>query len=112
LWKGHCQKFLGRDDFPGGYGAEVGLYNFGELTWLPCLDPIFDIRFRLSFAGLTDQKQYIFIDNQSVKTWWQTEWIEPDSYNQWLEDHGGSSNAPYVMDMRLDYTIDDVQATW
>ena len=27
LWKGWCQKFLGDDDFPGGIGAEVGVYH-------------------------------------------------------------------------------------
>jgi hypothetical protein len=27
LWKGWCQKFFGDDDFPGGIGAEVGIYH-------------------------------------------------------------------------------------
>src|SRR5688500_10439515 len=27
LWKGWCQQFLGRDDFPGGIGGEVGVYE-------------------------------------------------------------------------------------
>lgn len=27
LWKGWCQQFLGREDFPGGIGAEVGIYE-------------------------------------------------------------------------------------
>jgi len=27
LWKGWCQKFFGRSDFPGGIGAEVGIYR-------------------------------------------------------------------------------------
>jgi hypothetical protein len=27
LWKGWCQQFLGRSDFPGGIGAEVGVYR-------------------------------------------------------------------------------------
>src|SRR5438045_145702 len=27
LWKGWCQRFLGRDDFPGGIGGEVGIYE-------------------------------------------------------------------------------------
>jgi hypothetical protein len=25
LWKGHCQRFFGLDNFPGGIGAEVGI---------------------------------------------------------------------------------------
>src|SRR6188508_2673323 len=27
LWKGWCQQFLDREDFPGGIGAEVGIYE-------------------------------------------------------------------------------------
>lgn len=112
LWKGHCQKFLDQNGFPGGYGAEVGLYEFGELYWLPCLDPIFEMSFKLSFTGLEESEPYVFLDNASVKTWWQTEWIEPESYNLWLEKHGGSGNAPYVMNMKMNYTINGHDYVW
>src|SRR5260221_4763443 len=27
LWKGWCQQFLERDDFPGGIGGEVAIYE-------------------------------------------------------------------------------------
>lgn len=34
LWKGHCNKFPLRSDYPGGYGAEVGIYLVRDAAWI------------------------------------------------------------------------------
>ena len=47
LWKGICQKFTGSNNFPGGYGAEVGIYLRRDAKWISdraaktsALDPV------------------------------------------------------------------------
>jgi hypothetical protein len=40
LWKGTCQKFLGPSDFPGGVGAEVGVYHQMPGRARPTLDQL------------------------------------------------------------------------
>lgn len=120
LWKGHCQKFLDNKDFPGGYGAEVGLYDYGVLHWYPSLAPLYEIQFTLSFVGLKDGKTYELINTAtspkseevSNRTWWQTEWMEPDSFTKFVAKSGGSANCPYAYHMRLDYSIDGVRNQW
>lgn len=34
LWKGYCNKFLWNNDFPGGIGAEVGVYLVQPDSWI------------------------------------------------------------------------------
>lgn len=34
LWKGICQKFGNSSDFPGGFGAEVGVYLHRDAGWI------------------------------------------------------------------------------
>jgi len=57
LWKGWCQRFLGRDDFPGGIGAEVCVYRRmagrPAPTELPAFPPRFADVLPEVVAGLT-----------------------------------------------------------
>lgn len=34
LWKGYCNKFASNDDFPGGAGAELGVYRYRTKEWV------------------------------------------------------------------------------
>lgn len=108
LWKGLCQQFLGRTDFPGGIGGEVGIYmrapgralpplDFlplplqgvyriatrlaGENLWWPVpehLQPRITFRFKNPKTG-----QRLFEDPQSEKTYWLTKWMEFDSFRDY-----------------------------
>jgi hypothetical protein len=58
LWKGWCPKFLGLQKFPGGTGAEVGVYRRipGKVrpTSLPFLPPAVATFILNTIAGLSD----------------------------------------------------------
>src|SRR5579871_1191100 len=61
-WKGWCQQFLMREDFPGGVGAEVGIYRRQPERTLPDVLP--DVpatlvaRYAAKAAGLIDADQW------------------------------------------------------
>jgi hypothetical protein len=105
LWKGWCQRFFGRNDFPGGIGAEVCVYrrmpgklvppklphlpgSFGDfllgglarvgadrLLWP---DPSLqpEIEFDMIYPG-TNQ---VFFSADPETTYWRNRWMRPDSY--------------------------------
>ncbi len=105
LWKGWCQRFLGRDDFPGGIGAEVCVYRRMAGRTLPAtlphipgpfgdfllgglsrvgLDRLFwpdpslspEIEFDMIYPG-TNQ---VFFSAETETTYWRNRWMRPDSY--------------------------------
>src|ERR1700686_1042367 len=41
LWKGWCQQFLGLENFPGGIGGEVGIYERVQGRGFPASKPDF-----------------------------------------------------------------------
>lgn len=60
LWKGDCQKFLGLPQFPGGIGAEVGVYRRmpgrGRPTSLPFFPKLFADFILKAIAALSDDQ--------------------------------------------------------
>lgn len=133
VWRGHCQRFLGDSSFPGGYGAEVGVYVPGDageneaawrlraaedptmslillsssITWLPAPQLVDTVAFTMinPITGGT------FISSQPEPTYWNCKWMEPDSYTQYCADQNGmvpSSPDQYV----LEFTVNGQSFIW
>ncbi|GAC1346741.1 MAG: hypothetical protein NVSMB27_10850 [Ktedonobacteraceae bacterium] len=113
LWKGWCPKFLGLQNFPGGIGAEVGVYRRipgkARPTSLPFLPPpvaafILNTIATLSdndlwwpFPELNAQIEYTLINpvnNQTFfsagpeSTYWLAKWMNDASYTKYQSDQG------------------------
>lgn len=138
LWKGWCQKFLSipgmqipflpRSPFPGGIGAEVGIYRRipGKLrpTSLPFLPPplagmilsylgsLADNELWWPFPELGAEIKFTLtnpITNQPFfsagpeTSYWLCKWMDEDSYLQYERDQG-SGNAPTIFSA-VDYRL-------
>jgi hypothetical protein len=129
LWKGTCQKFLGLDNFPGGIGAEVGVYHVvpgravtGSLSFLPAdfveqiLDAIEDLSgkelwwafpelgTRVEFTLTNPVTQQTFFSAGPEVTYWMNKWMFSGSYTQYRNDQGGqvpASPTDYVLNYRI-----------
>jgi hypothetical protein len=116
LWKGWCPKFLGLQSFPGGVGAEVGVYrripgrarpNLGSLPPglpLQLVTPILNAISTLAdddlwwpFPELGARVEYTLINpvtNQTFysagteTTYWLAKWMNDGSYTQYQKDLG------------------------
>lgn len=136
LWKGWCQKFLELDSFPGGVGAEVGVYRRipgrsrpATLSFLPppleklVLDalgsaaddelwwPAPDLATRLSFTLLNPDGDRPFFAAGPETTYWLTRWMDESSYLRWRLAQG--LHAPLRPDAYvLRYTVDGTTRTW
>ena len=130
LWKGHCQQFLGRTNFPGGIGGEVGIYyrdstrkGLPPLDFLPLpLRGVYQIATRLdpnklwwpvpeelqpnitwTFKNPMTGKP-LFNDPQSDKAYWLTKWMEFDSFNKY-ED--ANDTPTWATGFHMSAVIDD-----
>lgn len=131
LWKGTCQKFLGLNAFPGGIGAEVGVYHrvpgrarpsLKQLSFLPkplalfiiaAIAPLTDndlwwafpeLDAKVSFTLTNPVTNQTFISRGPEITYWVTKWMDSNSYDQYTNDQGGQvpgATTGYV----LNYTI-------
>jgi hypothetical protein len=136
LWKGWCQKFLELQFFPGGIGAEVGVYRRipGKLKpqSLPFLPPAFEAFVLNALANLTDNElwwpapelnarlQFTLINpntNQAFfsagpeTSYWLTRWMNEPSYVKYWFDRG--TNPPILPDgYILEYTINGQTRRW
>ena len=133
LWKGWCQKFLDDPDFPGGIGAEVGIYvrtqgkaprdrlehfpaklsDFilgglarvgGEHLWWPSPKGA-----TITFQLVNPKTGDVFVDADAQTTYWRNKWLQPDSY----EDYKKTHDTPIFSDRyQLRYTINGVAYEW
>ena len=132
LWKGTCQKFLGGlGNFPGGIGAEVGVYRrvpgwarptLQSLSFLPAPLAAFIVA---SIASLTDDQLWWAFPELGAKidftltnsvtsqtfftagpevTYWLNKWMFDDSYAKYQNDQGNQTPASPT-DYLLDYRI-------
>jgi hypothetical protein len=137
LWKGTCQKFLGLPNFPGGIGAEVGVYHrvpgrarptLDSLSFLPAPFAAFIVG---AIANLTDDQLWwafpelnaqltltltnpvtnqTFFTAGSETTYWLNKWMDDDSYESY-QTGNQTPNSP--TDYLLDYTINGISfARW
>jgi hypothetical protein len=113
LWKGWCQKFLGIQSFPGGIGAEVGVYRripgHARPTSLPFLPPVIASRVLSLIAGFTDSQLWwpfpelgarveftlvnpvnntTFFHAGTETTYWLAQWMNDGSYSRYQRDQG------------------------
>ncbi len=136
-WLGQCQKFLGMGDFPGGYGAEVGVYVRkprgtplpdltglnpvvraalqaahalgGENLWWP--DP--DCQYDLSFKVINPLTGKVMLEAQSEPgkpTYWLNKWIQPDDYERYKQDNQGQ--VPFASAYQMVFTVAGQQHGW
>lgn len=130
LWKGWCEKFLGLQRFPGGVGAEVGVYRRipgrARPTSLPFLPPALASLILNAISNLADNDLWwaypelgaqinftltnpvtneTFFTAGPETTYWLCKWMNDGSYSKYQQDQG-KSNTPFLaVDYQLDYTI-------
>jgi hypothetical protein len=76
------------DAFPGGYGAEVGIYikkqgHDENYFWWPYVKGKLKIKFQL----INPITKEVFIDAPEDETWWRTKWMATDSYLEYKKTH-------------------------
>lgn len=132
LWRGHCERFFGDSNFPGGYGAEVGVYRILDGKALPDLSgaPAFIatmLELVVSLTGgeiwwpapeLVESLQFtlyndadggsVFFDTPAESTYWNCKWMTPDSYAQYKASVATPSDTGY----RMEYTVNGVAYSW
>jgi hypothetical protein len=129
LWKGWCQKFLGQNDFPGGIGAEVGVYRRmpGRVPpeTLPGFPPKLsdfilgglsrvggdhlwwaypELKTKVDFEIVNPKTNQTFFTAGPEKTYWMNKWMDPTSYEKYKADQGGNVplfSAEYVLKYRI-----------
>jgi frataxin-like iron-binding protein CyaY len=115
-WKGLCPKFLGLvgvQSFPGGVGAEVGIYRrFSgrqrptSLAFLPkpleaaavaimraapdrdLWWPYPELGARVEFTLTNPKTKQLFFEARSQKTFWQAKWMDESSYLRYQKEQG------------------------
>ena len=130
LWKGYCPKFLGFagiNNFPGGVGAEVGIYRRipgkvrvppipllpsragvltasaintaadSELWW-----PFPELGTTLEFSLINPRSGDVVFSAGPSTSYWLTKWMDDGSYQQYQRDH---SAPPAWTDYILEYKV-------
>lgn len=112
LWKGWCQQFLGRDDFPGGIGGEVAVYErvtgrgfpadrpdfFPEPMWAFLHEaskgadgdfwwPVEELN-EIEFSFINPITNTEMFHAGPEKTYWMNKWMDTDSYNEYRRSQG------------------------
>jgi hypothetical protein len=134
LWVGWCQKFLGLETFPGGIGAEVGIYRRipgktllvdaslgflppplqtilstiegGDLWW-----PYPELGTELTFELVNPTTGKTFFTAGPEKTFWLNKWMDTDSYEKYKKSQ--DERVPFLSaSYNLKYTIDGVSHEW
>ena len=110
LWKGWCPRFLNRDDFPGGIGGEVGVYErvqgkgfpatrpefFPELMW----DALFAMsklagghffwpvaeKYEIEFDFINPVTNKVMFHAGIESGYWLTKWMSDKSYKKYKND--------------------------
>lgn len=114
LWKGWCQKFLGLSDFPGGVGAEVGIYHqipgravptslpflsgpvesfiLSKLANLTANDiwwPFPELNAKIEYILTNPVNNQIFFSGGPENSYWLAKWMDDDgSYDRYKRDQG------------------------
>src|SRR2546426_2571055 len=137
LWKGYCEKFLGLERFPGGIGAEVGIYRRepgrARPTSLPFLPPKLAAFFLKPIGSLTDNDLWwaypelntqlsftlvnpitkeTFFSTGTEKTYWLNRWMDESSYSKYKQSQGAGKTPTFSVDYRLEYTINGTRYSW
>lgn len=136
LWKGWCQKFLGDDDFPGGIGAEVGIYHRvpgkvppADLGFLPqrvaefFLNglaklggehfwwPFPELNTRIDFELVNPKDDQTFLKAGPETTYWLNKWMNPESYEAY-KDKEDAHTPVFSAHYKLKYRINGKSYEW
>jgi hypothetical protein len=134
-WLGHCQKFLGMDGFPGGFGAEVGIYvneprkdpipdGAGVPVWMKVLLegahwfggahlwwPKFECMFDISFKVINPITGKVMIEKTEPKpTYWSNLWMQPGEYDRYKKDVDGQ--VPFPSSYQMVMTVAGKEFGW
>ncbi|MBN2341869.1 MAG: hypothetical protein JXR45_10275 [Deltaproteobacteria bacterium] len=150
VWKGYCQRFADwswvpksmRYNFPGGYGAEVGVYYKDPKRFILAFSCPFIWKFLASnqMASLFCKKKGIWwpwynkkskkfhpqisfdlyykekflLSSQNSKTWWQTKWINENGFAKYMNENfeGKKWNSEMEKEMELRFTINSKSFEW
>lgn len=130
LWKGCCQQFFGREEFPGGIGGEVGVYRRVTTKTLPNLDFLSPVarefyKAMVVFGGeklwwpdpaLTPTINFALINDHSREgpvgffatrpeaTYWANKWMQFSSYDEYEKAKGV---PPWPTGFRMRFTINN-----
>ena len=136
LWIGWCQKFLNSQEFPGGIGAEVGVYRKipgklppPSLDFLPSkfADVVLGTASKLSddnlwwaypelnteidFELINPKINETFFRAGPEKTYWLNKWMNEASYEKYKKDQ--NENVPWFsMNYKLKYRINGKTYEW
>ncbi len=113
LWKGWCQQFLSSDEFPGGMGAEVGVYErvsgrgfpaekphelipdtmwhlwreaskrSGDDLWWPVAE-LHEVEFKF----INPVNNTTVFDAEPQRTYWRNKWMDTNSYDDYQKSQG------------------------
>jgi hypothetical protein len=135
LWKGWCQKFLGLDNFPGGVGAEIGIYRRPQgdeaieipqrlpkalrhllqsgmeaaehdLWW-----PYPELQTSLTFDFVNPKNGEKVFSAGPEKTYWLCKWMDEESYLKYRLAHFGKTPM-WGAQYRLDFTVNGKPYSW
>ena len=102
------------DEFPGGIGAEVGIYYISDVPaledvmWYPVNDYSIEIKFVLVNPNSNPPDTLIHAPER--KTWWRTRWMATDSYNSYRQHYPCPDNP---LEYELHYWINGIkQPVW
>lgn len=133
-WLGHCQKFLGRTAFPGGFGGEVGVYlkvpggrPLPDLSILPgplkllfeavhlfgadhCWWPDAQLQPEIAFTIKDPKTKAVLFEAEPEKTFWLNKWMQPDSFKQFSAAHPGL--PMFTNELLMEFTVDGVTRQW
>ncbi len=138
LWKGWCQKFLLMSSFPGGIGAEVGVYRRvpghrqpGSLPFLPPLSraaiqarmrsdahvdlwwPAPDLSTELTFSFINPLTDAPVFTAGPQRTYWLTKWMDEFSYAFRYTPSVGLGKIPAVpTHFVLEFGVDGRRWRW
>ena len=100
-WRGYCEQFLGSSSFPGGIGAEVGVYTKQPAlsdpssdSWYPLPYVVASVSFQLINP---DNGGSLFFESSGENTYWNCKWMTPESYTDY-QNAVGPGNYPLLSD--------------
>jgi hypothetical protein len=138
LWKGWCEKFLGLNQFPGGVGAEVGIYRRmpgrarpASLSFLPsaledviltALKTLSDDQIWWPFPELGATTQYSLINPITEQTffsagpettYWLAKWMFDGSYSDYQAAQGSGRTPTFSTGYTLRHSVNGIaQQDW
>jgi hypothetical protein len=135
LWKGLCPKFLGSRFFPGGVGAEVGIYRripgrvrpsslpfplnttaisakvLGALATLTDNElwwPFPELGAEIEYTLTNPNTNQVFFSAGPETSYWLAKWMNEDSYDEYKRDQGRGNTPVKYEDYILNYTINGI----